>query len=163
MCHHKWHIADLSHSSTVYTLHITYVIFFPQLFSKPSLCFLVLFGSQPLNLSLFLLFMRPRFHSGHMFWRSHAYSHTHAHKHTHIHELVFSLCPYALCAVVLLLCCSQTGLFTAAWQQDRSSHPPNWAAPNQLHTPHMHTHIHNGPFSHKATAAGVLLMAPLWL
>lgn len=39
---------------------------------------------------------------------------THRHKHTHIHELVLSLCPYAASGVSLPLCCSQTGLFTAA-------------------------------------------------
>lgn len=36
---------------------------------------------------------------------------TDTHKHTHIHELVFSLCPYVVSGVVLLLCCSQTGPF----------------------------------------------------
>lgn len=101
----------------------------------PAVCLLTFLASP------FLLFMR--FHSGHMLWWKHAYSHTHTHKHTHIHELAFSLCPYALSGAVLLLCCSQTGLFTAAQRQRRSGQPPTpprWAALNQLHTPHTHKH-----------------------
>lgn len=92
---------------------------------------MVLSCSQPPNLSLppFLLFMRTRFHSGHMFWRRYPYSHTHT--QPHIHELVFSLCPYALPGVVLLLCCSQTGPFTTA--------PATRL--KQSYT-HAHTHTH---------------------
>lgn len=92
-------------------------------------------------------------------------THTHTHKHTHIHELVFSLCPYAVSGVVLLLCCSQTGPFTTAPAtrlKQSSPHPTQPGSPtNQLQTL-SHTHMHTmAPLSHKATAAGVLLLAPV--
>lgn len=97
--HHKWHISDLSHNSS--TVHIIYlnVERFP-LFTT----FLLLSCSQPPNLSLplFLLFMRLRFHSGHMFWWRHAYS------HTHTNTLIFmSLCSHCVHMLSLVLrCCS---------------------------------------------------------
>lgn len=64
--------------------------------------------------------------------------------HTHIHELVFSLCPYALSGVVLQLCCSQTGLFTAARATRSKQSPPSppTGRPPINYTYLICTHIH---------------------
>ena len=141
------------------------ILFFSMFLSALSL-------PAPLTLLPLCYSWGPRFHSGHMFWRRHAYSHAHTHTHTHrrthIHELVFSLCPYAVSGVVLLLCCSQTGPFTAAPAtrlKQSSPHPtPPHRAPPPINyrPPHTHTHTHTmAPLSHKATTAGVLLLAPV--
>lgn len=86
---------------------------------------------------------------------------SHTHRHTHIHELALSLCPYALRCVVLLLCCLQTCFFPSS---RHSPHPTLAGLPSINYTPLICAHKkHNGPFSHNATTAGVLLMAPVWL
>lgn len=103
-----------------------------------------------------LLFMKPRFHSGHMFWPGHSYSLAHA--------LIFmslcSHCAHMLCLV--LRCCFAAHKLAHSLQpqRDRNSHPdPPYLTelpPKSItHTPH--TDKHNSPFSQKATAAGVLL------
>lgn len=72
-----------------------------------------------------------------------------SHTRPHIHELVFSLCPYAASGVVLLLCCPQTGPFTAAPTRPKppptppQPHRPDRASPliNYTHPSHTHNTI----------------------
>lgn len=121
-CHHKWHIADVSNnSSTVYTVHYICIWDMWSYLLCRSCVFWCPFAAHPVTFLCFCYswgrgFIQAICSGGGML--------TVTHQHTHIHELVFSLCPYALCGVLLLLCCSQTGLFSAAWQQGRSSQPP---------------------------------------
>lgn len=98
-----------------------------------------------LNISLppFLLFMSPRFHSGHMFWRRQSYSHTHTQTHSYSWAcvLIVSICCLWCCAAALLL--TNWPFHHGPNDKTEAVTPPSTKLPpNQLHTLYTRTHIY---------------------
>lgn len=139
MCHYKWHFVDFSHNCSMKISSKVDESPSHNVSATPlkSVCCLVL--SCSLNLSLFLLFMSLKFHSGHMFWRRHAYSDTHTQTHSYSWAcvLIVSICSLWCCAAALLL---------TNWPFHRGSATRPKQSPPQLgrlqsitHTSYAHT------------------------
>lgn len=100
--------------------------------------------------------MRPRFHSGHMLWWRHAYSHTHTHTHSYSWAcvLIVSICSLWWCAAHKLA-------FSPRSSDKTEAVSPQLGCPRSITQPsYTHTHTHNSPLSHKATAAWGPLIGP---
>lgn len=109
-----------------------------SLLQHQSCVVVVLSCSQPLNLSLSVSVIHEAEVSFRPYALVEACLQSHTHTHTHIHELVFSLCPYALSGDVLL---TNWPFHRGPATRPKQS-APNWAVPDQLLNPHIHTHTH---------------------